>query len=242
MMVALIVIAPLAGGRARYGALVDADTRTILGICGPLAPHEQPLVLAGRRPFDPDRAAWARAQHWGPALALALAPPALLAAPRAAAVPDPLAKTAADPPAGIASAMCAAATPAAWPARTGQRTVPTGMPSGAKTAACALAMWAPSGHWRPGSHCHDAQWCAAPRFLLGTLAPFYATGAAATGDRAMSATHARTRCAALPLSACVRPPRPTRRTLARHAMMVEVGSDLSAAPGPLLSAEASAAR
>jgi hypothetical protein len=99
MMVAVIVIATLAGGGLRYGALLDAATRTILGIYGPLAPREQPAVLAGQRPFDPDRADWARAQRWGPALALALAPPALLAKTPAATTPEPLAKTAAAPPA-----------------------------------------------------------------------------------------------------------------------------------------------
>lgn len=98
-MVAVIVIATLAGGGPRYGVLVAADTRTILGLYGPLAPREQPAVLAGRRPFDPARADWARTQRWGPALTLALAPPELLAKTPAAPVSDPVAKAAADPPA-----------------------------------------------------------------------------------------------------------------------------------------------
>ena len=109
----VIVVTALAGSHARYGLLMVVETRAILGVYGPLGPREQRAVLAGRRPFDPDRAAWARRQRWGPALALALAPPDLVAKTPTATARDPLAKTAlpadTDP-----VAKTAAPTPTRW--------------------------------------------------------------------------------------------------------------------------------
>ena len=99
-MASVIVIAALMEGGARYGLLMEVGTRTVLGVYGPLAPREQRAVLAGRRPFDPDRADWARHRRWGRTLALAPAPPDVLAKTPAPAATDPLAKTTpANPPA-----------------------------------------------------------------------------------------------------------------------------------------------
>ncbi len=92
-MATVIVIVALAASKDRYGVLIALDPRTILGVYGPLARREQVAVLAGRRPFDPDRAEWARHQRWSRTLALALAPPALLAKTPAAATLEPWAKT-----------------------------------------------------------------------------------------------------------------------------------------------------
>jgi hypothetical protein len=92
-MTAVIVIVALVQNTDRYGVLIALDPRTILGVYGPLAPREQAAVLAGRRPFDADRAEWARHQRWNRTLAFSLAPPTLLAKTSAPASRKPLAKT-----------------------------------------------------------------------------------------------------------------------------------------------------
>lgn len=90
----IIYLAKLRGSRTAFGLLLDSDTRTVLGVYGPLRPREGQAVLAGNRPFDPSRADWARQQRWEVPYDLVSAPTAVLAKTGVPAPADALAKTA----------------------------------------------------------------------------------------------------------------------------------------------------
>jgi hypothetical protein len=89
----VIYLAKLRGTRTAYGLLLDSDTRTVLGVYGPLRPRERQAVLAGKRPFDSSRADWARRQRWELPYDLVSAPTAVLAKTVAPEPINVLAKT-----------------------------------------------------------------------------------------------------------------------------------------------------
>ncbi len=171
-MATVIVIVALAASKDRYGVLIALDPRTILGVYGPLAPREQAAALAGRRPFDPDRADGVGRWPWRS--------PLLLCWLRHRH-PRRWNRWLRHQHGGIASGMYAAATRVAWSAPMVRRTARIGTPCGARTVACTPATWAPSDRpmrrSRPLEPAPQHLECAVPQHLV----PRHGAGSAPAG-------------------------------------------------------------